>query len=213
MSVISLGKTIESLENRDSVKVCRTKHEYLLEVSKQTFKRRIIIAPDLVLVTHKKACVFYNKPYFIGFSILDISKYIMYDYFYNVLRKYYPKPGTLELLYSDTDSLVLKIRTKDLIYDLKCLGSTLDFSNIPSNHILYDNSKKSKLFHFKEEFGLLPILRMVSLGSKVYGIQLSCCHNISSSGNHQCEINGDSVQPSRDQNVTNKLVLKGISKN
>ena len=134
---------------------------------------------------YKKACVFYNKPYFIGFSILDISKYIMYDYFYNVLRKYYPKPGTLELLYSDTDSLVLKIRTKDLIYDLKCLGSTLDFSNIPSNHILYDNSKKSKLFHFKEEFGLLPILRMVSLGSKVYGIQLSCCHNISSSGNHQ----------------------------
>ena len=89
-----LGTTIESLQNRDYVKVCRKKHEYLLEVSKQTFKRGIIISPELVLVTHKKACFFYNKPYFVGFSILDISKYIMYDYFYNVLRKFYPNPGT-----------------------------------------------------------------------------------------------------------------------
>ena len=85
------------------------------------------MSQEQVLVEHKKAYVFYNKPYYVRFSILDLSKYIMYDYFYNVLRKFYPKPGSLNLLYSDTDSLLLKIRTRNLIRDLKCLESTLDF--------------------------------------------------------------------------------------
>ena len=213
---MSTGKTIESLENRDSVKVCRTKHEYLCEISKSTFKKAIIVSPDLVLVTHQRVCVVYNKPFFVGFSILDISKYIMYDYFYNVLRKFYPKPGTLDLLYSDTDSLLLKIKTKDLISDLHSLRRTLDFSNIPLNHPLYDDSKKQKLFHFKEEFGLLPILRMVSLGSKVYAIQLACCHDFSPHKVHTCQ-NAESENCLVDNvdvdNFTDKIVLKGISKN
>ena len=84
---MSTGKTIESLENRDSVKVCRTKHEYLCEISKSTFKKSIIVSPDLVLVTHQRVCVVYNKPFFVGFSILDISKYIMYDYFLQCITK------------------------------------------------------------------------------------------------------------------------------
>ena len=170
----------------------------------------------MVLVAHKKECVYYNKPYFVGFSILDISKYIMYDYFYNVLRKFSPTPGSLDLLYSDTDSLLLKIRTRNLLHDLKCLESTLDFSNIPSNHILYDDSKKSKLFHFKEEFGLLPILRMVSLGSKVYAIQLACCHKFTPDGTHKCEkkyTNQSDEEHQDEHNLNEKRVLKGISRN
>ena len=69
--VMSTGKTIESLENRDSVKVCRTKHEYLCEISKSTFKKAIIVSPDLVLVTHRRVCVVYNKP-FLWVSVLLI---------------------------------------------------------------------------------------------------------------------------------------------
>ena len=61
----------------------------------------------MVIVAHKKSAVFYNKPYCIGFSILDISKYIMYDYYYNVLRKYFVDYTRVQLLYSDTDSLLM----------------------------------------------------------------------------------------------------------
>ena len=74
---------------------------------------------------------------------------------------------------------------------------------------------QSRLFHFKEEFGLLPILRMVSLGSKVYSIQLACCHDLTSHPNGECKNhNNKSVNSSESStcNFSDKLVLKGISK-
>ena len=69
-----------------------------------------------------KEIVYYDKPYYIGFSILDISKYIMYHYYYNVLRKYFDNHSNLQVLYSDTDSFILKIKTNNLIDDLRNLN-------------------------------------------------------------------------------------------
>ena len=62
-------------------------------------------------MTQEKSIVFINKPYYIGFSILDISKYIMYEYFYNTLRPYFGNYKDVQLLYSDTDNFILKIKT------------------------------------------------------------------------------------------------------
>jgi hypothetical protein len=47
----------------------------------------------------------------------------------------------LELLYLDTDSFILRIKTDDLI-DLEVLKENFDFSNYPRDHPLYDASKK-----------------------------------------------------------------------
>ena len=78
------GKTIENLSDRDVVKICRTSRELLHEVSKSTYKRQIIVNEEMVIVSQRKTLVYYNKPYYVGFSILDISKFLMYDYFYNI---------------------------------------------------------------------------------------------------------------------------------
>ncbi len=123
-------------------------------VSKPDYKRQIIINEELVIVCSRRSLVYYDKPYSIGFSVLEVSRYIMYNYFYNVLRKYFVDHRKLQLLYSDTDSLILKIITNNLIEDLKNLKPTLDFSNLPKKHPLYDASSKSKPFYFKEEFAL-----------------------------------------------------------
>ena len=104
------GKTIENVWDRETVKICRSKEELLQSVSKKTYKRQVIVNEDMVIVAHKKLVVYYNKPFYIGFSILDISKYIMYDYYYNVLRKYFIEYRKVQLLYSDTDSFILKIK-------------------------------------------------------------------------------------------------------
>ena len=186
-----------------------------MRYQKKTFKREIIVNTDLVIVTHKKSCVFYNKPFYVGYTILELSKMIMYSFYYKVLKTYYTDPGSLRLLYSDTDSLLLSIETSDLLKDLRVLEGVFDFSNLPSNHLLYNDSKRSRLFHFKEEFGLLPILRFVSLGSKVYSIQTVCCHDYESHTNTQCPSNIDTAPK---MNVSgnlyrDKLILKGVSKN
>ena len=83
------GKTIENVWDRETVKICRSKEELLQSVSKKTYKRQVIINEDMVIVAHNKLFVYYNKPFYIAFSILDISKCIMHDYYYHALRKYF----------------------------------------------------------------------------------------------------------------------------
>mgnify|MGYP007092487997 CR=1 FL=1 len=81
------GKTIENLSDRESIKICRSKEELLQAVSKKVYKRQIIVNEELVIVMHRKEMVYYDKPYYIGFSILDISKYIMYYYYRSEERR------------------------------------------------------------------------------------------------------------------------------
>ena len=121
----------------------------------------------------------------------------------------------VQLLYSDTDSFVLKIRSEDIFWHLKCLSPTFDFSNLPPNHFLFNATKKSKLFHFKEEFGLLPILQFVSLGSTVYAIQTICCNDFNLQVPCKCSANiCNNIDMKNQHNLscTDKLTLKGVSK-
>ena len=207
------GKTIENLTDRDVVRICSTKEELMHAVSKSTYKRQIIVNEELVVVLLNKIVVYYDKPYYIGFSILDISKFIMYDYFYNILKRYFRPPASIDLLYSDTDSFILKIKTNDIYHDLKCLSTSFDFSNLPRNNPLFDESKKLKLFNFKEEFGLLPILRIVSLGSKVYSLQVACCHSFGKENEGECKLHTkqNTMCIKKTNSFVDKLILKGIS--
>ena len=166
----------------------------------------------MVLVMQHKSVIYYDKPYYLGFSILDISKFIMYDYFYNVLRQYFGHYENLQLLYSDTDSFILKVKSHNLINDLINLKPTMDFSNLPNNHTLFDKSNQSKLFHFKEEFGMLPILRLVSLGSKVYSLETVCCHEHDSHSDEFCTTSLISKKDGCNFISDEKLILKGVSK-
>ena len=125
------GKTIENVWDRETVKICRSKEELLQSVSKKIYKRQVIVNEDMAIVAHKKLVVYYNKPFRKGFSILDISKYIMDDYYYNVLRKYFKHYRKVQLLYSDTDSFILKIKSSDIHQDLEHLSPTFHFSNLP----------------------------------------------------------------------------------
>ena len=136
----------------------------------------------------------------------------MYYYYYNVLRKYFGNYNHLQVLYSDTDSYILKIKTTNLQEDLRNLKQTFDFSNLNKTHPLYDISNKSKLFYFKEEFSLLPILRMVSLGSKVYCVETVCCHQYEYHDQKYCENSTDCKLSNKTFLSAEKIVLKGITK-
>ena len=57
------GKTIERLEDRECVKICRSKEELLQAVSKPDYKRQIIINEELVIVCSRRSLVYYDKPY------------------------------------------------------------------------------------------------------------------------------------------------------
>jgi hypothetical protein len=179
------GKTIESIVNRKQVKICRDPKSFSKLCSRPSYDRHIVINEDLVIVVMNPETVRVDKPYYIGFSILEISKFIMYDFFYNILRPYFGDNG-VSLLYSDTDSLAINIRTSDLLHDLKNLETNMDFSNLNLKHPLFSDENKARLFKFKEEFGLRPISRLCALKSKVYSFEVACEHEIGVNQNGLC---------------------------
>ena len=98
--------------------------------------------------------------------------------------------------------------TEDIEEDLRNMESNFDFSNLEKTHPLFNENSKSKLFRFKEELALKPILRYIGLASKVYCLQIACCRN--QSKNCGCGTEKDLSQQSL--KYTEKLVCKGSSK-
>ena len=63
-----------------------------------------------------------DKPIYLGFTVLKLSKLLMYETYYDKLQPYFGQEN-IHLHYMDTDSWVLSVDTKDIIEDLKKIGS------------------------------------------------------------------------------------------
>ena len=64
----------------------------------------------------KKTRVKMNKPLYLGMSILDISKTLMYKFWYDYLKPKYE--DKIKLCYLDTDSFIIYIKTEDFFEDI-----------------------------------------------------------------------------------------------
>ena len=64
----------------------------------------------------KKPIIKMNKPLYLGASILDISKTLMYEFWYDYLKSKYG--DRVKLCYTDTDSFIIHIKTKDFFEDI-----------------------------------------------------------------------------------------------
>ena len=82
-----------------------------------------------------------DKPIYLGFSVLELSKLLMYETYYDKLQPYFGLKN-LQLHYMDTDSFVLSVKIKDIIKDLKNLEDLFDFSNLNENHELFSSKNK-----------------------------------------------------------------------
>ena len=76
-----------------------------------------------------------NKPVYLGLSILDLSKTVMYEFLYDYVK---PKHGeNTKLCYMDTDSFIVHVKADDIYKDLVEDGETrFDFSNFEKDRPL-----------------------------------------------------------------------------
>ena len=110
-----------------------------------------------------------NKPSYLGASILDISKTLMYELWYDYLR---PKYGDrVKLCYKDTDSFIICIKTEDFFEDISNdIEKWFDTSNYDKNDKrplpIGKNKKVTGLF--KDELGGKIITEFVAPRPKAY---------------------------------------------
>ncbi|VDI73483.1 Hypothetical predicted protein, partial [Mytilus galloprovincialis] len=72
-------------------------------------------------------------------AILDYSKQLMYSFYYDVANELWEKN---ELVASDTDSMILSVKTKDIYKDMEEIIDELDTSGYPKDHPLYSEKNK-----------------------------------------------------------------------
>ena len=83
------GKTMENLRKRVDIKLVKTdgsQNEKLRKIiAIPTFKRRVKFSNELSAIHVNKTKLTLNKPIYVGFSVLELTKYLMYDWYYNKL--------------------------------------------------------------------------------------------------------------------------------
>ena len=70
-----------------------------------------------------------NRPLCVGKCILDLSKFVKYNFYYNQMKAQYGNP--CQLLYTDADSLLLAIQTEDVYKDMAEMCHLYDTSDYP----------------------------------------------------------------------------------
>ena len=89
-----------------------------------------------------------NKPISVGFTVLELSKLIMYRFYYDHLK---PKYGDrCKLLFTDTDSFCCEIQTRDLYADMADNLDLYDTSNFDPEHPQYSTQNHRVLGKFKK---------------------------------------------------------------
>ena len=112
---------MEQVRNPQNIRLIADTSKLLKAVSKPSYREAKIINPDLVMVRAARQKVLLNKPIAVGFCILELSKLVMYRFYYDYLK---PKYGQwCVLLFTDTDSLCCQIETPDLFRDM---GENID---------------------------------------------------------------------------------------
>ncbi len=143
------GKTMENVRARRNIDIINNDPQRLNRyTAKPTYKSYMEISDDIVAVERIKATVMLNKPIYLGLCVLDLSKVLMYDFFYNKLQQIFPN---VELLFTDTDSLCVSIKNCEDVYarirDGEIIGPTgertqaideFDLSAYSSKHPIFD---------------------------------------------------------------------------
>ena len=163
------GKTMENVRNHRDIKLVTTNKQRNKFASEPNYHSTKYISKDLLIMEMKKTEVKMNKPMYLGQAVLDNSKTLMHEFWYDYLK---PKYGDkVKLCYMDTDSFVIYVETEDFYKDI---ANDVDKWFDTSNYDKKDEStlptgKNEKVIGmFKDELGGMIMTKFCALRAKAY---------------------------------------------
>ena len=126
------GKTMENIRKHRDIKLVATDRKRSKLVLEPNYHTINLISEDLSIIEMKKTKVKMSKPIYLGLSILEISKILMYEFWYDYMKPKYN--DNVRLCYMDTDSFVMHIKTNDFYTDIASdVENRFDTSNYEVN--------------------------------------------------------------------------------
>ena len=110
------GKTMENVRKHRDIKLVKTDKRRNQLASEPNYHMTKHYSENLTTREMKKTKVELNKPIYLGMLILDISKTLMYEFWYHYIKPRYRDKA--KLCYMDTDSFIIHTKTKDFCEDI-----------------------------------------------------------------------------------------------
>ena len=163
------GKTMENLRKRINVRLINNAEDFLKYTSRPKYiTHKIFGYADYYAVIHEiKPVLILNKPIYVGFTVLHLSKWKMYDFHHNFIKKNFDA----ELLFTDTDSLTYEITSENVYKEFFKWEDLFDFSNYSNDSKFFDETNKKVIGKMKDKFGGVIIVEFAGLKSKMYSMK------------------------------------------
>ena len=167
------GKTMEKVGNHRDIKLLTTNERKNKLVSEPNYHTTKHFSEDLQAIEMKKTKVIMNKPVYLGQAILDISKTLMYEFWYDYIKPKYQEKA--KLCYMDTDSFIIHIETedfyKDIAEDIKKWFDTSGYNEKDKRPLPIGINKKV-IGMFKDELNGKIMIEFCALRAKTYAFLL-----------------------------------------
>ena len=161
------GKTIENLRKRINVRLVNNAKDFLKYTSRPTYVTHKLFDKDYAAIHEIKPVLVLNKPIYVGFTVLDLSKWKMYDFHYNFIKKNF----NAELLFTETDSLAYEIKSENVYEEFYDWKDLFYFSNFSKDLRFYDDTNKRVIGKMKDEYGGVIIDEFIGLKAKMCSIK------------------------------------------
>ena len=172
------GKTMENVRNQRDIKLVTTnesRNELTLEPNYYTTK---YFSENLLAIEMRKTKIIMNKPVYLGQAILDISKILMYEFWYDYIKPKYGEKA--KLCYMDTDSFNIHIETEDFYeYIANDVDRWFDISGYDENDkrpLPVCKNKKVSGF-FKDELNEKIMEKLCGPRPKTYALRIDDDNN------------------------------------
>ena len=153
------GKRMENLGKRINVRPVNNEKDCLKHVSKPTFISQKIFDKNFAAIHEIKPVLILIKPIYVGFTVLELSKWLMYDFHYNFIKK------ILILIYCLLIQTVLLMKSNQKMFFFNTNTHLFDLSEFQST--FFNPTDKRVIGKMKDEFKGIPINKCIGLKSKI----------------------------------------------